>query len=338
MKYILYIALWFVIIDFGYSQNIEYERDIGLSEVKDILLDLPKGVETNKNREAILWGERSRFLLFKGREVIENNNTGRGPGEFVRATAYASNVDYIVVYDDSQSKVIYFDWDGNYVTEFKINEWKVKNIALNPDSDFIAMNEIQGFNQTEAVSIYSFEGNLLGRHGRIPILGLTQKSRNGGGVASDGQGNVYFSYLSSGDIFKYDRSTGETNQFAPKPSYFLSPDPELVKSKGTDHMELTTISFQYSRVSDLLFLSPDKIVQQIEVGNPWGGEEVKFFIEIYNLKGEKIGSKLEIENRIASVWGPNQLLVNQPSRSESGQAGLSSDTKTFESYKFYENE
>lgn len=301
----------------------------------ELLLGVPIAIESSEKHEKILWGEKSRFYFFDyyGNHIALKEASGRGPGEFVRADAYASNDEYVVIFDGSQSRVIYLDWDGNLISEFLIDEALVRNITLDDESNLITMNELIDTEIESALSMYNLNGTKLKSLGEVSIMALTQRSRNGGGLVTDDKNNLYYSYLSDGNLFKISLNNNQSKSLINKPKYFSSPDIDLVKKIGLDHMKMIPLTFAHSRVSGLFFLKPNFLFQQIEVGNPWQDEEVEIYLEITNTKTNKRINTVKIENRIATFWKEDELLIFDLNASKLSEKNLEIDNVLFKIYK-----
>lgn len=317
MNMIKKISLLFFLVIFSkvaVSQtSLEYIGDYSIVD-NDIYLSNAIDVKSSHKNQKILWGEQKKFYLFDydGNLIISKKSSGRGPTEFSRIDAIAANEEYFALLDASLARVLYFDWEGKFVTSYTLKRnqlAQIKNIELDSFSNLVIMKELIFPGDQSAILVYDKTGRRIADIGVIPNIAMTQTTRNGGGITLDNSNIIYYSYLSEGKIYKTDIKSKEVVIISDPPEYFSKPDIEIVKRIGRDQMKMIPLTFDHSRISDLLYLETETLIQQIEIGNPWKDEEVIIYLEFYEIKSNTKTAKVKIENRVATTWKENEILI-----------------------------
>lgn len=311
--YLLALTILFLPTEFIYPQSsnssklfLEKVDEYSISISEDQVLGNPTSIRFDNSR--LLWGEKSNAYFFDSNGTLLQSAEfkGRGPGEILAGMDYQIlNDGRIFILDFEQYKISVFDSVFNLVKDIPINKLNSKQIEVINDSTFFTFNDLIFQRAEAAVTLFNNNGEIKGEWGKTPEYALLQDVRNGGGITSDNQGNIYYSYLGGHKLWKLNTYTGQIDVFDHKPDYFIEADPEKISSLGTNISEIISYSFQVSRVSGLFFLEPNYIIQQIDTGNPWEGEDTRIFLEIWNTDGNKLASKLEINHWIADVEGEN---------------------------------
>ena len=284
------------------------QSEFYLNIVDNFFLGRPTNIEI-LDKKTLAWGEKTRLLFLgeNGNEVDVFNPQGRGPGEFMESfyfQTYGSG--NFAIYSAGQLKISLFDFTKNHLKDFSTHMVRPKKFVVLENGEntfFSTFNDMQFQQQGAAVSLYNSNGEITKEFGEIPPYALLQDPRNGGGITTDLQGNIYYSYLGGHKVWKIDTKNEKLSVFDQKPSYFDQVNAETIFSLGRDIQKIIAHSFKVSRVSGLFFVEPNLIIQLIDDGNPWEGEEVRHYLEVWNTKGEKVASKIEVSHWVAGTNG-----------------------------------
>lgn len=262
----------------------------------------------------LIWGEKNRYTTFThlGSLLNQTMKSGRGPGEYQKASSYScddKSVSFSVL-DQSLSKISFFRYEENEQTylfdyEFIIPSNRPKNFTYT-NTFFVTLNELMNPElETPAITIYSKDGNKIKTIGEIPInANLQFYIGGGGGITKDNLGNIYYSYLGDHKIWKWNSEEDIISVFNQKPSYFVSPDSLKVTTKFNSAIEIIRYAYEITRVTGLFFVEPDLIIQQLEPDNYLKeGAQQNVLIEVFDTQGSKKYTSIKLPNTIAFTTG-----------------------------------
>ncbi|NGP87636.1 6-bladed beta-propeller [Fodinibius halophilus] len=279
-------------------------KEIFISIDENTLLDRPVSILQTKN-DQLIWGEKEGIKVFdqSGALIKKVELSGRGPGELIRASQYNLTESNITILDASQLKVIVLNNDCEFQHEFLVAKNRTKLHAKSSKGNYYTLNELMLNSETPALSKYDSTGTKIAEWGIVPLTAKTQRAnQNGGGITSDGRGNIYYSYQGDFRIWKLNTSENSISIFKNKPSYF-KPISQKELQTTQRARKLFYLGYKGTRLTGLFFLKPNIILQQFETGNPFNKpkEELTYYLEIWNTSGEKLASKIEIPYPIAWV-------------------------------------
>ena len=306
----------------------------------NMALDIPVNIQIS-NDGTIFWGEKNRILTFveNGKKRVNIfESKGRGPGEILSASYYqVYNSDHFALLDNSQAKITVFDSSKSHLYDVPLSNMRTKKFVALNNSTFATFNTAVYKKDIPAISLHNKDGKLIHQWGKIPYYALLQSNRNGGGVTKDENGNIYYSFLGGYKIWKVNTETGDMTTFSQKPFYFDGVNREDIDKSHNNLKALIEYSFKVSRVTGLFFMQPNLILQQIDDGNPWEGEKVQKYLEIWNTEGKKLG-QAELSHMIACIKDNNiYVFADTPSKLIKN-ASKDSTTKLFEIYRLEKKE
>ena len=286
------------------------------------------------------WGEKQRVSYFnpEGGHVKTVEFAGRGPGEIVRGVDYYYNSanNKISILDASLLRIKIYDENFSFVKEFSLDKNRNTKHTSNSWGHYFTLNEMMFFYDAPAVSEYDTSGVKVKEWGDIPGVAKVQRpNENGGGITSDHAGNVYYSYQGDYRVWKINFKKDSIVIFNDEPSYFREVDSQKL-GKTRKAMELFYLGYEGTRVTNLFFLEPNIIIQQMETGNPFAKppQELSYYLEIWKTNGEKLASGVEIPFPIAWTMG-GRLAI--PTQYPSKMIQKNGKIKAFNIFRFIKN-
>ncbi len=275
----------------------------------DTFLTTPVNLCFNGNY--LVWGAENSITIFsKNRSLLYyQDKKGRGPGEFERAVHYSCNGNSISVLDRSSNKVSLFRYSKNgkellFSDEFSISKKRPSKL-LDVGHSLFTLNNLLNPNVSEpAISVYKKDGTTVTSVGLIPKSAELQSFIEGsGGITVDDSSNIYYSFLGDHRVWKWSQKKDSVIIFDNKPEYFINTESGNLKKASKSSMEKIRYAFEISRITDLFFLSPDLIIQQIEPDNYLKeGAKQKVLIEVFDTNGIKKYSSVQLPNVISFTY------------------------------------
>ena len=159
---------------------------------------LPNGhiiVNDQKVNQIFMFDERGNFIKYIGRE-------GQGPGEFGNPFCMTTTSDAIIVADNSNMRIQYYDFEGNFIQDFKVFKsfW---DIAVSADGlIFAAPHRMSP--ESFLVDVLDEEGKLLKSFGEARFGDKsTWQISNWVKINLNGRNELYVSFNSFPLVCKY---------------------------------------------------------------------------------------------------------------------------------------
>jgi hypothetical protein len=109
---------------------------------------------------------KKQFFVFYSNGKFKNSvgSYGKGPGEYLRIMDFTinTNENEIYIYDSDQQKIIVFNYEGNFICEFKVEGYPTCLTCYN--NEFIYVSYVRPDfigNDYYGISIYSLRGRLI---------------------------------------------------------------------------------------------------------------------------------------------------------------------------------
>ena len=269
----------------------------------------------------LFYCDMQMVLKFNPEGVFEKKISpiGRGPGEFEVLIDCDISENYLVVFPFNQFKVIYFNLkDLSFSHEVNVRNIRSRNLAPLNDSTFFLLSDVEREVTKPAISQF---GNLNSRVLKerpikdTPPMAYVGNTTDGGGIVTDNQYSVYYTYVSYPSVWKYDVLKGETRVFEDTPEYFeKSSIEELNRLKEpNNHLYYGGYMYTKSRTTDLFIFDQSLVLQTIDVGNPWetgsyDRDKVIKYIEVWKDDGEKLHTGLEAPMNLQLAFTLKELM------------------------------
>jgi len=104
-------------------------------EANGIYLWAPIGIESLPNGNIIVNDQKAKQIFMfdeKGNFIKKIGRAGQGPGEFGNPFCMTTTSDSIIVADNSNMRIQYYDFEGNFIREFKVFKAFI-DITVNSD-------------------------------------------------------------------------------------------------------------------------------------------------------------------------------------------------------------
>ncbi len=299
-----------------FCQQISIIEDGYFSIKKDtsVVLGLFENAILDNDGDLFLCTENSIYKYDKyGNLNSLHNAYGRGPGEFQIVNSCTIMGKKLIVNDNQKRELIIFDKDSlKYLNGKTFKKNRIRSLVAS-DSTFYSLNQSSFGYRTNALSEFDInlnEEKIL--NSPVPEFAYVGSTRNGGGITISNNGNIYFGFIVSPVIWKFDTHSSKLFQFEVLTDDHKVLDPKIVSSFGNDHMKHIPYTFSISRMMGLFFVEPNLILRVTEHGNPWKDEQVKLVADFINDTGELI-TTLEIPNRIKFAFG-NHIYIERDSK------------------------
>ncbi|MTI87343.1 MAG: 6-bladed beta-propeller [Balneolaceae bacterium] len=276
---------------------------------EDIVFDSP--IDLCLGEQNLVWGSRESFVTFSsddGKYINFQEHKGRGPGKFSGATHYICGPsDSLLILDTAGSKIISFNYNPEEKRyelshEFKFPLHGARKFAYTQNA-FFTLNE-NPLKRTglSAITGYTNTGDKINEAGSIPYAASLQSYIIGsGGITTDNKGSIYYSYLGSHKVWKWDSHSDSVTTLNHKPSYYTGSDSTELRliNSNTSAMDEIRYAYAISRVTGLFHAEPNLIIQQFEPDNYLEGAKQKVMLEIWSTEGKKIHSAVQAPNVIS---------------------------------------
>lgn len=297
------------------SIRLEEPRDAALTEITDLDVDADGRLLV----PAPTAGE-VRLHAPDGSLVERLGGRGEGPGEFRRPMFAAFGPDGgILVTDADQPRVTRFDADLSLDTVFRLGGAFFGSQIASTHED-VAVFALKGTDSAKAFGVYSSEGDLEGRFGRLPsglrdTPGWMAAARSR--LASDGTrffGGINLFY----PLLLYDPESGSVDSLGtPPPSWRPAsrPDPGTFEGReGREHLEEWRRTF--TTVSGLEVYRDSLLLVEHESLDPETLEhrEASYRIDVYRLRStpEKLVADVDLPGRLLHAGRSVHLLTATP--------------------------
>jgi len=284
------------------------EREIHLRNIDSLKIIQPYNVIVN-NKNQIIWCDLKMpiyFFDFYGNLVKTYNKVGNGPGEVKNTPILKQDKRGIYyLFNKAKQSITILDDNLNYKYNFFIkNANHAKNVAISNEGGIIIQREASLGSMKPAILKYNKDGGLEGEWGKIPYIAFTQETLDGGGIVTDLQGNIFYSYLSDYKLYKIDIKDSLLTILDNKPSYFIEAKKNKINLK--DYTSTIKYVFKTSRIQGLFFVEPNIIIQQVIQGVK---NKTQVFLEIWRTSGEKIYSGVKSPGIIIGSFRDNIMLI-----------------------------
>lgn len=158
------------------ADKIDY---IKLETCEECLIDRVEKLLIHGNHLFI--AQREKLFLFDvdGKFVRSIGSNGKGPGEYLRVRDFTIHptADQLSIYDSEQFKIIHYDLDGNFIREFKIDDYP-SLIAYSPEGDLYAswVLPMYFYNDSYNINIYDSQGEITRQLMKRTEDGITEKT------------------------------------------------------------------------------------------------------------------------------------------------------------------